>query len=159
MSLRKNVITGALVAGGVTGLFLLLYRLNRIQLNLEAIPKASVQRIGLDGVTIRVDVLLKNPTKGSFSAKFPFVKLKFKGTVIGSSQVIDKDIEIPSYGQVMIEKIMIDVPLDSAFSVVSSLLKSIQSKESVKITATVLSTVFVGPASLAFEKGYEITLT
>jgi hypothetical protein len=158
MSLRKEVVTGTLVAGGVIGLFAFIWKLHRIQLNLEAIPTASIHKITLSGITIRLDVLLKNPTKGSFSAKFPFVKINYKNAVIGSSQVVNKDIAIPAYGQVMIEKIMIDIPLSSAFTVVSSLLKSLQSKEPVKITATIMSTVFAGPMNLPFNKDFNLTL-
>jgi hypothetical protein len=87
---------------------------------------------------------MKNPAKGDFIIKFPFVKLIYKDAMIGSSQVVNKDITVPSYGQVSVEKIMIDVPLENVFSVTTSLLKALQSKEPVTIQAKILTTVIIG---------------
>lgn len=158
MSVGKGIVTGTLLAGGLVGIAAFLWKLRRIQINLEAIPTASIYKVSLSGVTIRVDVLLKNPTKGSFSIKFPFIKLKYKGQVIGSSQVTNKDIVIPAYGEVMIDRIMIDIPLTSAFSVISSLIKSIQSKDKISMTVTILSIAMSGGLSMPFNKDFELTL-
>src|ERR1700730_7917897 len=121
MSVLKNVLTGTLVGAGVIALFRFLTRMNQVQGNLEIVPKASLQKLSLDGLTIRLDIMMKNPTKGDFTIKFPFVKLIYKGTTIGSSQLINRDIHVPQYGQAVIEKMMIDIPLENVFSVTSTI--------------------------------------
>jgi hypothetical protein len=101
---------------------------------------------------------MKNPAKGSFKVKFPFVKLTYKGTTIGSSQVADKDITIPAYGQVKIEKILVSIPIISIFTVSSSILKAIQNNEQVKITATLITTIDLGLVKVPFEESHEVIL-
>jgi hypothetical protein len=122
------------------------------------VPDANLYQVNLNGIIIRIDLLLKNPTKGSFSIKFPFVKLKYKDNLVGSSEVVNKDIIIPAYGQAKIDKILVNIPILSIFSVSTSILKAIQSKEEVKITATLITTIDLGWTTLPFEESHEITL-
>ena len=158
MSLTKKIITGTLIGAGVITGYSYFLKMKRTQAELEVIPDARLDQVNLDGITVRIDLLLKNPTKGSFSIKFPFVKLKYKDSLIGSSQVINQDIKIPAYGQAKIEKILVNVPMLSIFSVSSSVLKAIQSKEEVKITATLITTIDLGWTKLPFEESHEVTL-
>jgi hypothetical protein len=72
--------------------------------------------------------------------------------------VVNQDIKIPAFGQAKIEKILVNVPILSIFSVSSSILKAIQSKEEVKITATLITTIDLGWTKLPFEESHEITL-
>jgi hypothetical protein len=125
---------------------------------LEVIPAASIHSVNWDGITIRLDLLLKNPTKGSFSIKFPFVKLTYKNTLVGSSTVMNKDIKIPAYGEAKIEKLLVNIPVLSIFSVSSSILKAIQSKEPVMITATLMTTIDLGLTTIPFEESHEVIL-
>src|SRR5258706_13251653 len=113
--------------------------MKKTKAELEVVPDASLYQVNLKGIIIRIDLLLKNPTKGSFSIKFPFVKLKYKDSLIGSSQVVNQDIKIPAFGQAKVDKILVNVPILSIFSVSSSILKAVQNKEEVKITATLVT--------------------
>ena len=119
-----------------TGLLVYGYsrRMNKTKAELLITPKAILHSIGLNGLIIRIDLLIKNPNAGSFKLRFPFVTILFKGAVIGSSKVVNQLIEIPPYDQASIEKIMIEVPLDSVFSVVTTLIKSLTSGKTEKIT-------------------------
>lgn len=155
----SRILTGTLVAGGVLALYAFVKRLHKTQLNLEALPKASLHKVSLQGVTMRLDIVLKNPTKGHFSIKFPFVKLSYQGATVGTSQVLNKDIEIPAYGQAVIEKIMIDIPLVNAFSVTSSVLKAVQNKVPVKMKAEIKTIVSAGMINMPFEKTYDLAIT
>ena len=130
--------------------------LRKAQAELEIIPKANLYSLSWDGLTIRVDVLLKNPTKGSFSIKFPFVKLIYKDTTIGSSQAVNENIKIPPYGEAIIEKILVQVPVTSVFSVVFALVKSLYNKEPVKLTIKTMTTVDVGLAKIPYEDSTEV---
>ncbi len=90
-------------------------KMKRTQAELEVIPDARLQQVNLDGITIRIDLRLKNPTKGSLSIKFPFVKLTYRDSLIGSSQVVNQDIKISAFGQAKIEKILVNVPILSIY--------------------------------------------
>jgi hypothetical protein len=158
MSLAKKIITGTLIGAGVITGYNYFLKMKRTQAELEVIPDARLQQVNLDGIIIRIDLLLKNPTKGSFSIKFPFVKLTYKDSLIGSSQVVNQDIKIPAFGQAKIEKILVNVPMLSIFSVSTSVLKAIQSKEEVKVTATLMTAIDLGWTKLPFEESHEITL-
>ncbi|HEV8283828.1 MAG TPA: hypothetical protein VGQ09_05945 [Chitinophagaceae bacterium] len=158
MSLTKKIIAGGLVGAGAIAGYSYYLKMKRTKAQLEVVPQASLHEVNWNGITIRIDLLLKNPTKGSFSIKFPFVKLKYKDSLVGSSPVVDKDIKIPAYGQAKIEKILVDIPIMNIFSVSSSILKAIKSKEDVKITATLVTTIDLGWTKLPFEESHQITL-
>ncbi|MEP7374717.1 MAG: hypothetical protein ABI675_15080 [Chitinophagaceae bacterium] len=165
MSLSKQVVTGTLVASGMVAIYLFVKKLRRMQLSMEAVPTVSIYKADLTGITIKVDVVLKNPTNGSFSIKFPFVKLLYKGATIGSSQVLNKDIVIPEYGEVKIERIMITIALLDTFSVAYSLIKALlnrkkegQNQEPVKVGVTVITTAFAGGMSMPFNETYDLPI-
>ena len=158
MRQSSKAIVGTLLAGGAVAAYFFVRKMQRVAINLEAVPSASVHKISLSGVTLRLDVLLKNPTKGSFTVKFPFVKLNYKGKTVGSSQVVNKDIKIPAFGHVMIDKIMIDIPLSNAISVISALITSLLNKEKVNLSATIITTATAGLVSLPFEKTSDLSI-
>lgn len=158
MSLTNKVLTGTLVGVGLYTGYKYYLDMKKTQAGLQVVPQASLSSVNLDGITIRLDVLLKNPTKGSFSIKFPFIKLTYKGSLVGSSQAVNQDIKIPAFGQAKVEKILVNIPILSIFSVSTSVLKAIQSKEEVKITATMMTTIDLGLAKLPFEESHEVTL-
>ena len=82
----------------------------------------------------------------------------YKDSLVGSSRVVDKEIKIPAFGQAKIDKILVNIPIISIFSVSSSILKAIQSKEEVKVTATMMTTIDLGFAKLPYEESHELTL-
>jgi hypothetical protein len=158
MSLTKKVIVGGILGASAIAGYRYYLKMKKTQAELEVVPDANLYQVNLNGIIIRIDLLLKNPTKGSFSIKFPFVKLKYKDNLVGSSEVVNKDIIIPAYGQAKIDKILVSIPILSIFSLSSSILKAIQSKEEVKITATLITTIDLGWTTLPFEESHEITL-
>jgi hypothetical protein len=158
MSAVSKILTGTLVGAGVIAVVGYVKKLKKTQAELEVIPTANIYEVTWNAIVVRVDVLLKNPTKGTFSIKFPFVKLISNGTTIGSSQAVNKDIKIPSYGEVVISKMLVTIPVTSFFSVASDVLKSIQNKKPVKLTVKVTTTVNLGWTELPYESNDEITL-
>lgn len=156
--MSKQTLALVLIGGGLVAGYSYYVRMKKTSAELQIIPDASVHKVNWDGLTIRLDALLKNPTNGSFSIKFPFVKLMFKDALIGSSEVVDTDIKIPAYGQVKISKLFVNIPMVSIFSVSTSILKAVQSKEPVKIVATMLTTIDLGMVKVPFEESHEITL-
>ena len=158
MSITSKILTGTLLGAGVLAAVSYVKKLKKTQSELEVIPTANIYEVTWNAIVVRVDVLLKNPTKGAFSIKFPFVKLISNGTTVGSSQAVNKDIKIPSYGEVVISKMLVTIPVTSFFSVASDVLKSIQNKKPVKLTVKVTSTVNLGWTELPYESNDEITL-
>jgi hypothetical protein len=156
--MSKQAIALVLIGGGLIAGYSYYVNLKKTSAALQVIPDASIHAVNWDGITLRLDALLKNPTKGSFSIKFPFIKLMYKNALVGSSDVIDKNIEIPAYGQVKISKLLINIPMMSIFSVSNSILKAIQNKEPVQIVATMSTTIDLGMVKVPFEESHEITL-
>jgi hypothetical protein len=103
-----------------------------------------------------LDLLLKNPTAGSLKIKFPFVKIYYKDGLIGSSQVVNKDITIPAYGQAVIEKIMLDLPLANLLSTAASLVTALQKKEPITIVVKAITGIVTGYTEIPIEKTQEI---
>ena len=104
MSITSKILTGTLLGAGVLAAVSYVKKLKKTQAELEIIPKANLYQLNWNAIVLRVDVLLKNPTKGTFSIKFPFIKILYNGTTIGSSQAVNKEIKIPAYGETVIEK-------------------------------------------------------
>ena len=153
---KIGIISG--IGAGVVGLVTYVSRLNRAQTQLESVTTAKIHSLKLDGLTIRVDVQLKNPSRSSFNIKFPFVKLVYKDKVVGTSQVIDKNIKIPAYGEANIESIMIKIPVTSIFSIGAGLVKLLVQKVAVVISVKTISTIDLGWKKLPYEKSDDMTL-
>lgn len=153
---KIGIVSG--IGAGVVGLITYVTRLNRAQAQLETVATAKIHSLKLDGLTIRVDVQLKNPSRSSFNIKFPFVKIVYKDKVIGTSQVIDKNIQIPAYGEANIESIMIKIPVTSIFSIGSGLIKLLVQKEAAVISVKTISTIDLGWKKLPYEKSDDMTL-
>ena len=159
METWKKIAVGTVVGGVLIGGTIYLVRLNKMSAELETVPMVKIHKLDLTGLTLRVDVQLKNPTRTAFKIKFPFIKLVYKGTTVGSSQVLDKDIAIPAFGEAVINQIMIRVPLLSIFSLSGGLIKAIQNKEAVKLDVTTLTTIDLGWKKSPYTKTDTITLS
>lgn len=153
---KIGIISG--IGAGVVGLFAYFSKLRNASVQMEAVTTAKIHSLKLDGLTIRVDVQLKNPSAGSFSIKFPFVKLLFKNAVVGTSQVIDKDIKIPAYGEANIEAIMVKIPMTSIFSIGAGLIKMLAQKQPAAVSVMTISTIDLGWKKLPYEKTDNMTL-
>ena len=153
---KIGIISG--IGASVVGLITYVTRLKRANAQLESITTAKIHSLKLDGLTIRVDVELKNPSRSSFNIKFPFVKLMYKDKVIGTSQVIDKDIKIPSNGEANIEGIMIKIPATSIFSIGAGLIRLLVQKQAAVISVKTISTIDLGWKKLPYEKSDDMTL-
>lgn len=159
METWKKIAVGTVVGGALIGGTVYVVRLNKMNAELETLPMAKIHKLDLSGLTIRVDVQLKNPTRTPFKIKFPFIKLVYKGTTVGSSQVVDKDISIPAFGEAVVEQMMIRVPLMNIFSLSGSLLRAIQNKEPVKIDVKTLTTIDLGWKKVPYTKTDTLTLS
>ncbi len=153
-----NNLTKILIGTGVvlTGGYLL--KMSRTSANIETEIKAKIHSLKLSGLTIRVDAKLKNPTDGTLKLKYPFVKLSFQNSTIGSSQVVNQNITIPSFGEANIDGVMINIPLTGIFSVAMDLLKSLKTGTGVKVMIKVVTTIYTTFSTIPYEYEVEQTL-
>ena len=158
MSLSNKIIAGTLVGAGVLAVATYFRNIQRAQAQLEVIPTANIHQLSLEGLTIRVDAQLKNPTGASFKIKYPYIQLSHSGHLVGSSQAINKDIKIPAYGQVMIHDIMVKIPVTGFFTLVFDLVKALMNKQAITFTIAVITTVDLGWTQLAYEHKQDISL-
>jgi hypothetical protein len=135
-------VAGALyLARGIFNKAYSLEQLKQLSDQLQTIPKVMVHKLDFSGLTLRIDVKLKNPTSNAFKMRYPFLKVGYKTKTIGSSQAVDKVLSIPPYGEINIEGIMLNFPVLGMLSVIGGLFSSLQSGEAVKLNITTSSTV------------------
>ncbi len=158
MSTANKILAGTVIGAGAIAAIAYLKNIKRAQAQLEIIPVINIHQISLEGLTVRVDALLKNPTGASFKIKYPFVKLNHKDALLGSSQAVNKDIKIPAFGQVMIKDIMIKVPVLSFFSVGYDIIKALMNKQPISLTRSVITTADLGVTQVAIEHKQDMTL-
>ncbi len=158
MSATNKIIAGTVLGVGAVAAIAYFKNINRAQAQLQVIANASIYQLSLEGLTVKVDALLKNPTGASFKIKYPFIQLTHKNVLVGSSQVVNKDIKIPAYGQVLIKDMMVKIPVLSFFSVVYDMVQSLLSNKSIVFTIAVITTVNLGWTEVAFEHKQDLTV-
>lgn len=133
-------------------------RMNRANAELVSMASAKIHKLDATGITFRIDLQLKNPTQQKLKIKYPFIKLLLKGTVIGTSQSVNKDIVIPAFGQVIVDKIMINVPISGLFSIGMDVFKSIKDGRELKLTVTTVSTIDLLFKKIPYTYPQQVTL-
>lgn len=116
-------------------------RMNRANAELVSIVTGKIHKLDATGITIRIDLQLKNPTQQKLKIAYPFIKLLYKGTVLGSSKLIKKSINIPAFGEVLIDKIMFNIPISGIFSIGMDVYKAITNGDEIKVTIKTVSTI------------------
>ena len=158
MSATNKIIAGTVIGAGALAAIAYFRNINRAQAQLQVIPNASIYKVNLEGLTVKVDALLKNPTGASFKIKYPFIQLTHKNVLVGSSQAINKDIKIPAYGQVLIQDMMVKIPVLSFFSVVYDMIQSLLNNQSIVFNVAVITTVDLGWSQVAYEHKQDLTI-
>jgi hypothetical protein len=95
----------------------------------------------LSGLVLRVDVTLKNPTGGSVMVKQPFVKMIYGNSTFATSQVQDKDYEIPKFGEVKMEPVFINLNFLTLATSVPGMLKEYRTSGKFNITVNTITTI------------------
>ncbi len=147
----KQIFIGTGIGAGIIAAASYALRLKKASAQLESVNKISIHSVKMDGITIRIDTLLKNPSSTKLKLKYPFVKLIYKDATIGTSQSINKDITLPAYGEANITGIMIKVPLGGLFSAGVGIYKQLLNKEPIPVTIKTISTIDLGWKKLPYE--------
>jgi hypothetical protein len=138
MKLWTKIGIGAALA--MTGVAYAL-RMNRANAELVSMVTGKIHKLDATGITIRIDLQLKNPTQQKLKIAYPFIKLLYKGTVLGSTKLIKKSITIPAFGEVLIDKIMFNIPISGIFSIGMDVFKAIKNGDEIKVTIKTVSTI------------------
>jgi hypothetical protein len=147
---KVAALLATVIAVGAGGLYVLrnifnkaadFNELKKLSDRLQAIPTAKIHKMDLSGLTIRIDVTLKNPTDRGFKMKYPFITVMHQDSTLGSSQAVDTVISIPPNGQAVISNILLNFPLFGLFSILGTLIKSLQSGQGVKLNILTSTTV------------------
>jgi hypothetical protein len=118
-----------------------LVNLNRLSVEIETVTKISIYKVKLDGVELKIEVTLKNPTKGSITIKFPFVKMMSEGKVFATSEVRDQDISLNAFSQVSVPPIFVNLSWMNLATTLPSILKKMRNNEPVSIQARTITTI------------------
>jgi hypothetical protein len=154
----KRILVGTAIGGAILGGWTYFRRLGRTSAQLQTVTRVSVFKINLKGLTLQVDVNIKNPSQAGFKIKFPFVKLGYKGQTIGTSQSVNQDITVPAYGEAVASKIMIVIPIMGLFSIGGGLIAAIQSGGAVNVEVTTITTIDLGIKKLPYQKTETVTI-
>jgi hypothetical protein len=143
MEMWQKITAGALMGGVVIGGVIFipkLVQLNNAAPELDVIPKAMIHKFDpMSGLTIRIDVQLKNPTPAAFKMKYPYVRVTAGDSLLGTSQSVNKDIGMPGYGEANITSIMLQIPMLKLLSLAGTFLKAISANQEVKINIATLT--------------------
>lgn len=143
---------------GATALFFggrYLLRLNRLSNELEVKTKVAIHKISLAGIDISINVTLKNPSAGSVKVKHPFVKIMHGDTTIASSTVKNVDIDVPQFGEVSLDTIILNVGFLSLATSVPALLKEYREKGTLTPTVRITTTI---NNSIPYTKSEAVTI-
>lgn len=133
-----KILIGSAVAFGA----IMLLKASRAAANLESYVTAKIHKFDISGLTLMIGVVLKNPTNGSLRIKYPYVTVGVNGSVIGSSELKDEDIQIPANSQAAIRGLYLHFPtlslttiLPALYQLMSGAIPSIDFSVTVKTTA------------------------
>lgn len=157
MSVNKLLIGVGVGVSAIAG-YTYFKRLSLTSAHLEVVPSAMLHKINLTGITVKMDVRLKNPDGGTFKIKYPYIRLVHEGSTLGSSQAIDKDIELPAHGEAVINGIMIQIPLLNILSSAYKIYQALGNGKEIKLQATTITTIDLGWKKIPYEKSDSITL-
>ena len=89
------------IVGGIATILSVGYfsRLQKASSTITSRVRVLIHKVTLTGIELRAKVDLQNPNPISLSIQHPFVKILFKGSLLGSSVVENRKIEIPANSQ------------------------------------------------------------
>lgn len=105
----ETLLFGGAAAVGAVLLGRYAYNTYKLSHDLQTDTQVNVYSVSLTGVTLQVDVTLKNPTAGTVNVKYPFIKLMYGSATLASSEPKDASYILPKFGQLKLPSIFIPV--------------------------------------------------
>ena len=136
----KYILLGAGTLAALYGASYML-KLNRFSQELETVTKASIHKVSLQGIELKIEVTLKNPSGGSVRVKQPFVKMIYNDETLISSQVENVDIEVRKFSEVTMKPIMINIGFITLATKVPTLLKEYRDTGQIDLVVETITTI------------------
>lgn len=155
-----KILFGAGIGAGLIYALANLLGKKKLGDKLDTLTTASIHNLGLNGLTVRIDVVLNNPTEYTVRIKQPYVRVLVGDKLMGTSQLQNQVIEIKPYAPVKLkEPIYLTIPVVSLLSLAGgTFYKALMQKLPVNITVHTLSSIDLGARWIAYEKKDTITL-
>lgn len=116
-------------------------KLHRFSTELETVTKVTIHKVSLNGIELRIDVTLKNPSGGSLRVKQPFVKLIYKDSTVATSQVKNTDISIGKFSEVKMEPVMITISFMTLATKFPALLTEYRNAGQINMVVKTITTI------------------
>lgn len=143
MNTALKIALSSILGIGIIGIGRWFYKLKSLSDKLEIISDVKIEKIDLNEILLNAKATLKNPTGTAIQMMFPFVKLFHGELLLGSSNVIQRIIEIPAHGEAKIEDILISLKTADLLSSANSILKDYQNGQPVELKIDIQSTLFL----------------
>ena len=140
MGLGKEILAGVGIslgtAAGIRGV-----RLYQLTKKLVITHRIKVSSLSLKGVTLTIDVVMKNPTASSLTLQYPFLSVMMGNTLLASSEMKDTDIVIKPYSVTEINNITFNLNVLQELNILDSLLTPLATGQPATIRAVTLTRV------------------
>ena len=148
----KTIVIGTAVGAGLIWVVSSLMSKKKVGDKLDTKVKVMVHSINFNGLTLRIDVTLINPTEGTLTIKQPYIKVLFRNKDIGTTQLENKQVEIPAYSPKQLDPIFLTIPATGLFSLGDGLLKLLLKKVPVQITTKIFTSIYIAGGFKSYEK-------
>jgi hypothetical protein len=160
MGAGKKILIATGIAAGIGGIIWgISYLMGKKKVGdkLDTVTNAMIHSLD-GGLTLRVDVILKNPTEGTLTIKQPYIKVLYDTKDLGSSQIQNTEIVIPPYGVKALNAIYLKFPLLQLLKLGAGIYNILVKKQPVKITTITYTSIKIGSKFLSYQKPDVITL-
>lgn len=158
MNKVTNIVIGSVIGAGVIGLAKFFMGLNKTSAELQTELDAKVHSLTLKGMTVKANIVLKNPSSGSLTMTQPTVQVIQNGSVLATSNIGKTKFTIGPRDEKKLETIAITIPFTGLFSMAKGLLAFVTKKQPVTLTVRAITNVDLGVATKDFKKDQNITL-
>lgn len=148
----KTIVIGTALGAGLVWVVSSFMSKKKVGDKLDTKVKVMVHSINFNGLTLRIDVTLINPTEGTLTIKQPYIKVLFRNKDIGTTQLENKQVEIPAYSPKQLDPIFLTIPATGLFSLGDGLLKLLLKKIPVQITTKIFTSIYIAGGFKSYEK-------
>jgi hypothetical protein len=143
------------IAGAATAAYLL--KLDNTAQHLNARLMVMAHSLKWNGLTLKVQALLNNPTSLPLQIQYPYIEVFYEGKQIGTSIIENKQETIEADSTKTLN-FMIEIPLIGLVGVLFNFFKSVMSKSPIKVKAKIISSLYTKVGRVPFIKEVEQTL-
>jgi hypothetical protein len=143
------------IAGAAATAYLL--KLDNTAQHLNARLMVFVHSLKWNGLTLKVQAVLNNPSSLPLEIQYPYIEVYYEGKSIGTSIIEDKRETIEADSTKTLN-FMIEIPLIGFVGVLFNFFKSVMSKSPIKVKAKIVSSLYTKLGRVPFVKEVEQSL-